>query len=227
MTKDLKKRILTSIIIFPLSIFFVIQGGNFLLCFILIVFFIANYELFSVFSKKIIILFLDLILILSLFSIYILRHDSFYLNAPLKDQESFVLLMWVIILCICSDIGGYIFGKIFKWKKLTAISPKKTLSGVLGSLALSLFSVFIVDAISPEYLILHLNFLQAKFFFLAIIFSLVAQAGDLTISYFKRLEKIKDTGKILPGHGGIFDRIDGIMFVVILTFVLYKFNVIP
>ena len=62
---------------------------------------------------------------------------------------------------------------------------------------------------------------------LAIIFSLVAQAGDLTISYFKRLEKIKDTGKILPGHGGIFDRIDGLMFVVIFTFILYKFNVIP
>ena len=69
--------------------------------------------------------------------------------------------------------------------------------------------------------------IQTKFFFLAIIFSLVAQAGDLTISYFKRLEKIKDTGKILPGHGGIFDRIDGLMFVVIFTFILYKLNVIP
>ena len=70
------------------------------------------------------------------------------------------------------------------------------------------------------------SFLEPKFFFLAIIFSLMAQMGDLIISYFKRLEKIKDTGKILPGHGGIFDRIDGLMFVVILTLVLYKFNVI-
>jgi len=69
--------------------------------------------------------------------------------------------------------------------------------------------------------------MQAKFFFLAIIFSLVAQAGDLTISYFKRIEKIKDTGKILPGHGGIFDRIDGLMFVVIFTFIFYKFSIIP
>ena len=76
-------------------------------------------------------------------------------------------------------------------------------------------------------MILHLNFLQAKFFFLAIIFSLVAQAGDLAISYFKRLENIKDMGKILPGHGGIFDRIDGLIFVVIFTFILYKLNVIP
>ena len=224
MTKDLKKRILTSIIIFPLSIFFVIQGGNFLLFFLLIVFFTANYELFSVFNKKIIILFLDLILILSLFSIYTLRHDSFYLNIPLKDQESFVLLMWVIILCICSDIGGYIFGKTFKWKKLTKISPNKTLSGSLGSFIFSLLSLFIVDfLLTPS----TVYFLQAKFYFLSIIFSLIAQTGDLTISFFKRLEKVKDTGKILPGHGGIFDRVDGLMFVVILTFILYKFNIIP
>ena len=215
---NLQKRILTSLIILPLSIFFVVKGGYFLKFFLLVIFLVANYELFSVFNKKITILFLDIILILSLFIISYLADNG---TLPLY------LLLWVIILCICSDVGGYVFGKIFKWKKLTAISPKKTLSGFLGSLVLSFFSVFIVDAISPEYLILHLNFLQAKFFFLAIIFSLVAQAGDLAISYFKRLENIKDTGKILPGHGGIFDRIDGLMFVVILTFILYKYNVIP
>ena len=215
---NLQKRILTSLIILPLSIFFVVKGGYFLKFFLLAIFLVANYELFSVFNKKITILFLDIILILSLFIISYLAD---------KGTLPLFLLLWVIILCICSDVGGYVFGKIFKWKKLTAISPKKTLSGVLGSLVLSFFSVFIVDAISPEYLILHLNFLQAKFFFLAIIFSLVAQAGDLAISYFKRLENIKDMGKILPGHGGIFDRIDSLMFVVIFTFILYKFNVIP
>ena len=215
---NLQKRILTSLIILPLSIFFIVKGGYFLKFFLLAIFFVANYELFSVFNKKITILFLDIILILSLFIISYLADNG---TLPLY------LLLWVIILCICSDVGGYVFGKIFKWKKLTAISPKKTLSGVLGSLVLSFFSVFIVDAISPEYLILHLNFLQAKFFFLAIIFSLVAQAGDLAISYFKRLENIKDTGKILPGHGGIFDRIDGLMFVVIFTFIFYKFSIIP
>ena len=74
---------------------------------------------------------------------------------------------------------------------------------------------------------LEINFLEPKFFFLAIIFSLVAQIGDLTISYFKRIEKVKDTGKILPGHGGILDRIDGLMFVAILVFILKQINIIP
>tara|TARA_B100000686_G_C16690923_1_gene917541 strand:- start:770 stop:1444 length:675 start_codon:yes stop_codon:yes gene_type:complete len=222
---NLQKRVLTSIVILPLSFFFVLKGGYYLLFFLMSIFFIANYELFSVFNKRTTILFLDLILILSLFSIY-------YLAEHTKDT-SFYILLWVIILCICSDVGGYVFGKIFKWKKLTKISPKKTLSGVFGSFIFSLLSILIADAILLKIVWFDsaektfLNFLDPKFFFLAIILSLVAQAGDLTISYFKRLEKIKDTGKILPGHGGIFDRIDGLMFVVIITFILYNLKFIP
>jgi len=216
---NLQKRILTSIAIFPLSIFFVFQGGYLLLSFLLVIFFIANYELFSVFKKISNILFLDLVLILALFSIYYLAENSLW------------LLLWVIILVICSDIGGYVFGKIFKWKKLTKISPKKTVSGVLGSFIFSLLSVFIiqliVEILYPSTYSLKDNFLIPEFFFLAIVFSLVAQVGDLTISYFKRLEKIKDVGKILPGHGGIFDRIDGLIFVVIVTFIFYKLHFIP
>ena len=219
MPSELIKRILTSMAIFPLSIFFVFQGGYLLLSFLLAIFFIANYELFSVFKKISNILFLDLVLILALFSIYYLAENSLW------------LLLWVIILVICSDIGGYVFGKIFKWKKLTKISPKKTISGVLGSFIFSLLSVFIIQLIIeilyPPAYSLKDNFLIPEFFFLAIVFSLVAQAGDLTISYFKRLEKIKDVGKILPGHGGIFDRIDGLIFVVIVTFIFYKLHFIP
>ena len=214
---DLSKRILTSIIIFPLSIFFIFKGGYLLLLFLFAVFVVANYELFLVFNKKIIILCLDLVLILSLFSIYYLRESG---------EVSFKLLIWVIILCICSDIGGYVFGKIFKWKKITEISPNKTLSGVLGSFIFSLFSLFIVENVSFTSSA-FIQFLEPKFFFLAVIFSLVAQIGDLTISFFKRLEDVKDMGKILPGHGGIFDRIDGLMFVVILALLLIQFNIIP
>ena len=132
---NLQKRILTSLIILPLSIFFIIQGGYFLLSFLFIIFLIANYELFSVFNKKIIILFINLILILALFSIYYLRSNHYL---------STYILVWAIILCICSDIGGYVFGKTFKRKKLTTISPNKTLSGVLGSFIFSFFSLFIM-----------------------------------------------------------------------------------
>ena len=213
---NLQKRIITSIIIFPLSIFFVFKGGYLLLSFLLLAFFVANYELFSVFKDKTTILFLDLILILSLFSIYHLRDEN---------SVSFKLLVWFIILTVCSDIGGYSFGKLFKWKKLTKISPKKTLSGVLGSFLFSLSSVFIMEITIQSNSII--KWLEPKYFFIAIILSLTAQAGDLTISYFKRLEKIKDSGKILPGHGGIFDRIDSLMFVIILGFLLYNYKIIP
>jgi len=216
---NLQKRILTSFIILPFSLFFILKGGYFLLFFLLTIFFIANYELFSVFKKIPNILFLDLILIFALFSIFYLAEKSLW------------LLLWVIILVICSDVGGYVFGKIFKWKKLTNISPKKTVSGVLGSFLFALLSVFIIqfiiEILHPSSYLLKNNFLKPEFFFLAIVFSLVAQAGDLTISYFKRLEKIKDVGKILPGHGGIFDRIDGLIFVVIVTLVFYKLQFIP
>ena len=219
---NLQKRILTSLIILPISIFFILNGGYFLLFFLLSIFFIANFELFSVFNNKGTILFLNLLLILSLCSIYYLSSQA----------DLLYLLLWIIILVICSDVGGYVFGKIFKWGKLTKISPKKTLSGVFGSFIFSLLSVFIANAILPKTAAIFLsitsltNFLEPKFFFLAIILSLVAQAGDLTISYFKRVEKIKDTGKILPGHGGILDRIDGLMFVVIVTFFLIHIDII-
>jgi len=221
---NIQKRFVTSIIILPLSFFFILRGGYFLLFFLLSIFFIANYELFSVFNKRSTILLLNLILILSLFSIYNLR----------DDPNSFSLLLWIIILVICSDVGGYFFGKIFKWKKITKISPKKTLSGVFGSFIFSLLSIFIAKKLLPltasvfgNIVFLDINFLDPKFFFLAIIFSLVAQIGDLTISYFKRIEKVKDTGKILPGHGGILDRIDGLMFVAILVFILKQINILP
>ncbi len=216
---NLQKRILTSAIVFPLSVFFITMGGNYIVSFLYAVLILGNFELFSVFKRKSSIIFLDFILVLSLLSILHLRNDT---------ASSFVLLIWAIILTISSDVGGYVFGKIFKWKKLTKISPNKTLSGVFGSFIFSLGSVFLLGIFVQLYTGLDIEiFKQPRYYFLAIVFSLAAQLGDLCISYFKRMEKIKDTGKILPGHGGIFDRIDGLMFVVILAYIFYNLKLFP
>ena len=214
---NLQKRILTSIIILPLSIFFVVKGGYLLTFFLILILFAGMYELFSVFKKRQSIIFLSLILILSLLSIYYL-----------KNEKSELLLYLAIGVTISSDIGGYVFGKIFKWKKLTKISPNKTLSGVLGSFVFSLSTVFLLGFIVEIVSGIESNsFFKTRYFVLAIIFSIAAQLGDLTISYLKRLEKIKDTGKILPGHGGIFDRIDGLIFVIILAYIVYNLKLFP
>ena len=216
---NLQKRILTSLVVFPLAIFFIAMGGNYTVSFLYAVLILGNFEVFSAFKRKLSIIFLDVILVFSLLSILHLRNDT---------VSSYVLLIWVIVLTISSDVGGYVFGKLFKWKKLTKISPKKTLSGVLGSFIFSLGSVFLLGIFVHFFTGLDLEiFKQPRYYLLAIVFSLAAQLGDLCISYFKRLEKIKDTGKILPGHGGIFDRIDSLMFVVILAYILYTIKIFP
>ena len=216
---NIQKRILTSIIIFPISIFFILKGGNYIVSFLYAILILGNFEVFSVFKRKTSIFFLDIMLFLSLLSILHLRNDT---------ASSFVLLMWIIILTISSDVGGYVFGKLFKWKKLTKISPKKTMSGVLGSFIFSLGSVFLLGIFVHLFTGLDIKIIQQpKYYFLAIFFSLAAQLGDLSVSYLKRKEKIKDTGKILPGHGGIFDRIDGLMFVAILAYIIYTFELFP
>ena len=216
---NLYKRILTSLIILPVSIFFILMGGNYIVSFLYAILILGNFEVFSVFKRKLTIILIDIILVISLLAFLFLRNDT---------ASSFFLLIWIIILTIFSDIGGYVFGKIFNGKKISKISPNKTIAGVIGSFIFSIISVFIIDLIVELMTGLDNNFfLKTKFFLLAIIFSIAAQLGDLTISYFKRLEKIKDTGKLLPGHGGIFDRIDGLMFVVILGYILYTLKIFP
>jgi len=211
---NLQKRILTSLLILPLSIFFIFKGNYFFLFFLTLILLAGMYEIFSVFKKKVNKFFLLVLLVLSVFSTHFLRGEN---------EISVFLLYFVITICVSSDIGGYVFGKAFKWKKLTKISPNKTISGVFGSFTFSIIFGFIFNYIifsQTNYTIGSLTALPE--FLLIIIFSSVAQIGDLVISYIKRLEKIKDTGIILPGHGGIFDRIDGLMFVVILAFILFQ-----
>ena len=127
-------------------------------------------------------------------------------------------MLFIISICFLSDIGGYVFGKIIGGKKLTKISPNKTISGSIGSFIFSIFSLIIFSNVDN----LKLNF-NFDNLFLCLSISLICQLGDLFISLLKRKAKIKDTGKILPGHGGILDRVDGIIFALPF-FIFYFFN---
>jgi phosphatidate cytidylyltransferase len=147
---------------------------------------------------------------------------SFYLTRGV-DTYSFILLWWVLSIVILSDTGGYFFGRIFKGKKLTKISPKKTYSGAYGSLILSITSIPLFNLLQNIFLErLLINFFELKYFIISIIFSLICQAGDLFVSYCKRKVSIKNTGNVLPGHGGILDRIDGLIFVIIFNYLVQK-----
>ena len=139
------------------------------------------------------------------------------------SQDNFKLnMLFLIFICICSDIGGLLFGKIFKGKKLTKISPNKTISGSIGSFVLSLFLI-------PIFFLL----IQSEFYnsitiiILVVLVSFFCQLGDLFISFLKRKAKVKDTGDLLPGHGGLLDRIDGILFAVPVGMVIWDFWILP
>ena len=140
-----------------------------------------------------------------------------YFSYEIHRLEGPIFFLYVISICIFTDIGGYVFGNIIGGKKLTKISPNKTISGTVGSF---IFSVI------PLILFLNFSFLDVEFNLNFIVFglliSLISQIGDLFISFLKRKAKIKDTGKILPGHGGILDRVDGIIFAVPFSYILLK-----
>ena len=142
---------------------------------------------------------------------------SFYSAIYLRQYVGLNFFLFLLIVCIFTDIGGYLFGKILKGPKLTKISPNKTYSGVVGSFFISLIGGFIyIKYLGQKSRILLNN--DPEFVVILILFiSFVSQIGDLIISYFKRQAKLKDTGKILPGHGGFLDRFDGIIFVLPVT----------
>ena len=147
---------------------------------------------------------------ISVISAYNLRGDN------LNDV---IFFMWILFICFFSDVGGYTFGKIIGGKKLSKISPNKTLSGALGSLIFSFIPILIINYQIYFDTNLDLNLYNL---ILSLIVSILCQLGDILISYFKRIGKIKNTGNILPGHGGLLDRIDGILFVLPILF-LFKF----
>tara|TARA_B100001248_G_scaffold128177_1_gene96081 strand:- start:19 stop:693 length:675 start_codon:yes stop_codon:yes gene_type:complete len=206
--KELQKRILSSIILIPISFFFIIQGSLTFIFFLILIFLVTSLEWFKMTKNK------DLLRIFGLFFLFF----SFYSAVYLRQYIGLNFFIFLIIICIFTDTGGYIFGKIFKGPRLTKISPKKTYSGVVGSFLISLlFGLIYIKYLGQKSKILLET--DSIFIILLILFiSLVSQIGDLVVSYFKRKAKLKDTGKILPGHGGFLDRIDGIIFVMPITY---------
>ena len=210
MRKELQKRILSSIIIAPLSLYFIIKGSIFFILFLIILFFIASLEWVKM-TKKIEFQVIGIVfLFFSFYSVYFLRDNN------LLDFLS------IILICITTDIGGYVFGKIFKGPKLSKISPNKTYSGMIGSYLLSIIIFyFFVEKYGSSWI--EQNFTKDLMLVLIVFFiSSVSKIGDLIISYFKRLSKIKNTGSLFPGHGGLLDRIDGMIFVFPLVFLILK-----
>ena len=206
---ELQKRILSSIILVPVSFFFIIQGSFTFIFFLSLIFLVTSLEWLRMTKNK------DLLRIFGIFFLFF----SFFSAIYLRQYIGLNFFLFLIIICIFTDIGGYIFGKTFKGPKLTKISPKKTYSGVIGSFLISLlFGLIYIKFLGRKSRILLDT--DPLFIILLILFiSLVNQIGDLIISYFKRKAKLKDTGKILPGHGGFLDRIDGIIFVMPITYI--------
>ena len=210
MEKDLKKRILSSIILIPFVFYFIIHGSYLFLLLLITSFFISAFEWLKMTKTKSYKVSGLIFLILSFYSIYQIR---------ISEDNSYESFLIIFLICILTDIGGYIFGKIFKGPKLISYSPNKTVSGMFGSYLLSL-------CIIP--ILIYFNLLEGDLNISLIIFifliSTVSQCGDIIISIFKRKSKIKDTGKIIPGHGGILDRIDGMVFAFPFAYLIIFTN---
>jgi len=216
MSSNLFKRIFTSVIL--ISILILMCFYSFILIISLIIIgVIAWIEFYAIISKifpnnqtkykviKFISRSISLIYIMSLFFLIIVANS--------QNHQIELYILYSALVAIVSDIGGLIIGKTFKGKKLTKISPNKTIYGSLGSFIFSLTLVPIFNE----------NYIQSNFLSLIIItltISLISQIGDLFISLLKRKAKVKDTSDILPGHGGILDRIDGIIFAIPIGFLI-------
>ena len=211
-SSNFKKRVLTSfvLLILILSVFFFKKVMIFTLFLFGVLAIVEFFEISKkIFKKKIYTLFSNLFFFIFIFifsSLFFLIYDLIYFKIVL-----FILLLG----CVSSDIGGFIFGKFFKGPKLSKYSPNKTIAGSIGSLLLT--------SIVISYLIFYFtqNF-NYKIFLLSFVVSSTCQV-EIYFSYLKRLAKIKDTGKILPGHGGVLDRIDGILFGLPFGFITFIF----
>ena len=208
MNQELIKRILSSLVLIPLALFFIIKGSFLFIFFISTCFCIISYEWHMMRKKKSYYFLGFLFIIFSFVTIYELRFANYSIG---KD---YIWVLFISIICVSTDVGGYTFGKLFKGPKLTKLSPNKTYAGMFGGYILSLIAL----SISFQYFKLEPSIV---WLFFTLLISSVSQLGDITISYFKRLSKIKDTGKIIPGHGGLLDRVDGMIFAFPFSYIIF------
>ena len=234
MITELRKRIITSIILFIIAVLCISINQIFFMAtsiVIAIVCFVEWGKINKLNEKKALKSFI-IIVPAFIYLFIILQFSTFALRG--ESLESIIFFIIILCICICSDTGGYVFGNTIGGKKLTKISPNKTISGSLGSFIFSLLPLFLFNfqnyfdshfdldfkvynwvfvSVPSEYETFNFE-ISLKSILFCLIISLSCQLGDLFISYFKRLNNVKDAGTILPGHGGLLDRIDSIIFAI-------------
>ncbi len=218
---EINKRLLTSIFLLTLLVLAFLY--SFILIILLILISLFSWIEFNGLFNKIFVksniranIFRSVLRVTTLF--YLVFFSATTFNAITNDQYIYKLItLYLLFVCIFSDVGGYIFGKTFKGKKLTKLSPKKTIAGSIGSFILPFILVPIFLNIFPDEFNNFINLIL-----ITIVVSFVCQVGDLFISLLKRKANVKDTGDLLPGHGGILDRIDGIVFAVPFGIILSR-----
>ena len=216
---EIQKRILSSLIIIPIIIFFIFQDPPFFI-FFLVILFLASCNEWLKMNREYRYKIIGMLWLVT----------SFFLAYSLREIFSIELFLLIIVICVFTDLGGYFFGKSLKGPKLTKISPNKTYTGAIGGLICSIIAaiiyieiIYVYDGTDKIFLkLINSEYeLDITFFIFVILISLVSQIGDLIISFFKRRAKIKDTGTILPGHGGILDRIDGVIFTMPVSYLIF------
>jgi phosphatidate cytidylyltransferase len=208
-SNNFKQRVYTSLVLLTF-VFLIFSFNIFLIYFLIILGVLSILEFIQIiniiFKNKLWGILINLFFIIYIFIFCIL----FFLSSNLEGLK---LILFILLLsCVASDIGGYIFGKIFKGPKITKISPKKTYAGAAGSFLLTLIIMYLFS-------FYFIGLQYYKIIFISFITSLFCQLGDLFFSLLKRKAKLKDTGKILPGHGGVIDRLDGIFLGIPVGFV--------
>ena len=227
MSQNLLKRIITSIILLVLLFFINFSHQYIFILSILFIGIVICIEANNIFSKLISSQMVkknslsktlnSKFFILNFLTFFYIFFVFCNLSYEIHKSEGPIFFLYIISICFLTDIGGYVFGKLIGGKKLSKISPNKTISGTIGSFIFSIVPLIIFS---------NLGYLNLEFdlnnILLCLLVSLISQLGDLFISFFKRKAKIKDTGKLLPGHGGVLDRVDGIIFAIPFAYFLLK-----